>query len=106
MTHSVTSDKWNLGKRRMIHWPNSLLRSSSHLHSQQPFSQMSATTVFEQHNVYKLFSNLFPEKLQDELHKPEVVKRIKYETSDAFRLDESKRPKNDAPQMYTKLNVD
>ena len=39
--------------------------------------------------------------------KPEVVARIKYETSDAFRLDESKRPKNDVPlQTFRKLNVD
>ena len=29
--------------------------------------------------------------------RPEVVAKIKYETSDAFRLDESKRPKDDVP---------
>ena len=41
------------------------------------------------------------------MSKPEVVARIKYETSNAFRLDESKRPKNDVPlQTFRKLNVD
>ena len=39
--------------------------------------------------------------------RPEVVAKIKYETSDAFLLDESKRPKDDVPlQTFRKLNVD
>ena len=41
------------------------------------------------------------------MSKPEVVARIKYETGKAFRLDESKRPKDDVPlQTFRKLNVD
>ena len=55
--------------------------------------------------VLFLFSN--SEKFKDEVSKPETVARVKYETSDAFRLDESKRPKNDVPlQTFRKLNVD
>ena len=46
------------------------------------------------------------DNIKKETTKPEVVAMIKYMTSDAFRLDESKRPQNDAPQMYKKLNVD
>ena len=41
------------------------------------------------------------------MSKPEVVAKIKYETSDTFRLDETKRPKDDVPlQSFRKLNVD
>ena len=49
----------------------------------------------------------FVEELKEEISKPEVVARIKYETSDAFRLDESKRPKDSGPiESFRKLNVD
>ena len=49
----------------------------------------------------------FIEKLKEDILTPEVVETVKYLTSDAFRLDESKRPKNDVPlQTFRKLNVD
>ena len=45
-------------------------------------------------------------KLKEDILRPEVVETVKYLTSDAFRLDESKRPKNDVPlQTFRKLNV-
>ena len=41
------------------------------------------------------------------MSQPEIVERIKYETSTAFRIDESKRPKNEGPvESFRKLNVD
>ena len=47
------------------------------------------------------------EKLKEDILTPEVVETVKYLTSDAFRLDENKRPKNDVPlQTFRKLNVD
>ena len=56
------------------------------------------------------FNNLFiniADKMKAELGSPEVVAKIKYETSSAFRLDESKRPKDNAPlESFRKLNVD
>ena len=58
-------------------------------------------------NKCVLFSFSNSEKFKDEVSKPEIVARVKYETSDAFRLDESKRPKTDVPlQTFRKLNVD
>ena len=45
-------------------------------------------------------------KLKEDILRPEVVETVKYLTSDAFRLDESKRPKDDVPlQTFRKLNV-
>ncbi len=41
------------------------------------------------------------------LNDPKVIEQIKYETSYAFQIDESKRPKEDVPiQSFRKLNVD
>ena len=49
----------------------------------------------------------FLESLKNQMSQPEVVARIKYETSTAFRIDESKRPKNEGPvESFRKLNVD
>ena len=53
------------------------------------------------------FSFCNSEKFKEEVSKPEIVQRVKYETSDAFRLDQSKRPKDNVPlQTFRKLNVD
>ena len=56
---------------------------------------------------FKNSFSCFVEKLKKDVLTPEVVKTVKYLASDAFRLDESKRPKNDVPlQTFRKLNVD
>ena len=61
--------------------------------------------MYQKQVSYFHFSN--SEKFKDEVSKPDIVARVKYETSDAFRLDESKHPKNDVPlQTFRKLNVD
>ena len=58
-------------------------------------------------NTPRNFIIPFVEKLKEEISKPEAVARIKYETNDAFRLDESKRPKDAGPiESFGKLNVD
>ncbi len=60
---------------------------------------------YKQPNV--LQDDRFAEKFKEVVLSPENIARVKYETSSAFRLDESKRPKDDAPlESFRKLNVD
>jgi len=45
--------------------------------------------------------------MKRELTRPEVRERIKYLSSETFGIDESRRPKDDAPQAsFRKLNID
>ena len=63
--------------------------------------------TFEFWFILILFLHHFTESLKNKMSQPEIVARIKYETSNAFRIDESKRPKNEGPvESFRKLNVD
>ena len=65
------------------------------------FAIFSSIMCIRDKCVLFLFSN--SEKFKDEVSKPETVARVKYETGDAFRLDESKRPKNDSTSIDQRL---
>ena len=73
----------------------------------EPQSLLPLESTQLKYVLKKRFNFFISEKNKEQMLQPEVVARIKYETGKAFRLDESKRPKDDVPlQTFRKLNVD